>query len=269
MSIQSSSVSRTVRLHHHQKAAEVDDLIHLALQLSLEGASPDNVELLRWARSKDRLESLWIDSRRPDWILKVVDWADRVGVTDELDIRGLRLFACWCARGGQDGAFGPRAGGIIDVAERFASGAATLDELNGARLKGRGGAQGAAVCGMHRRNPRAAFQLATWHTVSESALASAEWASWYSLQGRQFELEAAGALPVKSETVPYSLRALTPALAGPSEHEAEFPPAIVSLRVEYAAKLRELVRNPFVNVDLPRLCSLRVEIDRSLAHRAN
>ena len=115
----------------------------------------------------------------------------------ELDTRGLRLFACWCARGSRAGDDRQPQKGIDAVAARFANGTATIDELNEARLAGRGGAQGAAVCGMPKRYPTAAFQLATWHTANESALASAEWSSWYSLQGRQFELEAAGALPAR------------------------------------------------------------------------
>ncbi len=155
------------------------------------------------------------------------------------------------------------------MAERFANGAAAIDELNKAWTKARGGAQGAAVCGMPKRYPTAAFQLASWHTANESALVSAEWSSWYSLKARQFELEAAGALPVGSEIVPYSLRALTPALAAHTAREVDDPPALVSLRSNYAARLRELVRNPLVDVNLPKLRSLRFEIDRSLANLAS
>ena len=68
------------------------------------------------------------------WSMKCVKNADR----------DLRLFAVWCARQVQHLMTDQRSINAIDVAERFANGSATIEELATAWAAARGAARGAA-----------------------------------------------------------------------------------------------------------------------------
>jgi hypothetical protein len=80
----------------------------------------------KWASANCRtMIDVW-DTARPEWLVWV---ATRPGVLDD---RTLRLFAVHCARSVQHLLTDQRSRDAIDVAERFASGDATADELSAA-----------------------------------------------------------------------------------------------------------------------------------------
>ena len=68
------------------------------------------------------------------WCLRAVTGHDRE----------IRLYAVWCARQVQHLMTDPRSIAALDVAERFANGAATAEELDGARAAARAAAWAAA-----------------------------------------------------------------------------------------------------------------------------
>lgn len=113
--------------------------------------------------------------------------------------REWRLFAVWCARRVQHLLTDPRSIAALDVAERYANGAATQDELTAARgaaraaawAAARGAARGAAMaaCGsLDWSAARAAAEAAwaaagaateaAWAATGAAAWAAAEAAAW-------------------------------------------------------------------------------------------
>jgi len=72
------------------------------------------------------MQDAW-EKLKPEWLLWV---ATRTGVLTD---RELRLFAVWCARQVQHLMSDPRSVDAIDVAERYADGKATDDELAAAK----------------------------------------------------------------------------------------------------------------------------------------
>ena len=102
------------------------------------------------------------------WALRCVEGVDR----------DARLFAVWCARQAQHLMADPRSVDALDVAERFANGMATAEELNAATRAAddaNGAASGAAW---------AAAWAAAKVTVREAALAAALAAAWASMSVR-------------------------------------------------------------------------------------
>lgn len=92
-----------------------------------------------WALANCRdMDHAW-EVLKPEWLIWV---ATREGVLDD---RTLRLFAVWCARRVQHLMTDPRSVTALDVAERFANGAATEDELRAAYAAARDAAAGAAA----------------------------------------------------------------------------------------------------------------------------
>lgn len=73
------------------------------------------------ANCKDMAEA-W-DKAKPEWLIWI---ATRDGVLDD---RTLRLFACWCARQVWHLLTDERSRNAVEVAERYANGAATGNEL--------------------------------------------------------------------------------------------------------------------------------------------
>jgi len=146
------------------------------------------------AHCKDMLE-VW-STAKPTWLIWI---ATRPGVLTE---RELRLFAVYCARSVQHLLTDPRSIKAIDVAERYANGEATEEELEAAQdvaweaawVVAQGAAQGAAkrttwaaaraaaraaACDAARTAASAAACDADWETVcaASSAVrdAQAEW----------------------------------------------------------------------------------------------
>ncbi len=83
------------------------------------------------------MQDAW-EKLKPEWLLWV---ATRTGVLTD---RELRLFAVWCARQVQHLMSDPRSVDAIDVAERYADGKATDDELAAARAAASAAAWAAA-----------------------------------------------------------------------------------------------------------------------------
>jgi hypothetical protein len=92
-------------------------------------------EAITWAESHPDMETAWSNCNKSEWML----WLLRnIGYNDR---KTLRLFACWCVRntplpsGGTvwDLLTDQRSRNAIDVCERFIAGAATKEELHGAK----------------------------------------------------------------------------------------------------------------------------------------
>ena len=118
-----------------------------------------------WAifNCRDMVEA-W-QTLKPEWLVWV---ATRAGVLSECD---QRLFACWAARQAFTDATDPRSRNVVDVAERFAHGEATQDELSAARV---------AVWTAAESTARLAAESAAEseaRVVAESAAQVAAWAA--------------------------------------------------------------------------------------------
>jgi hypothetical protein len=106
------------------------------------------------------MADVWDNCPRPDWLLWV---AEELG--QHIDDRTLRLFAVWCARHtpfGDGRVMGdlltdPRSLAALKVAERYAHGQATAEELAAART---------------------AARVASWDAARDTALAAPEAAAW-------------------------------------------------------------------------------------------
>jgi hypothetical protein len=110
----------------------------------------------KWALSTGMttMSELWTHPELPhEWRIWIFC---RESVASE---RNQRLFAVWCARQVQHMLPDPRSIAAIDVAERFANGQATSEELASAR--------------------EAANLFAAWETASFAASAAASAAAWY------------------------------------------------------------------------------------------
>jgi hypothetical protein len=90
----------------------------------------------KWALTQPTMADVWDNCPRSDWLLWI---ADKVG--NRPDDRTRRLFAVWCARNtplGDGRTTGdlltdPRSRAALELAERYAEGRATADELDAAR----------------------------------------------------------------------------------------------------------------------------------------
>jgi hypothetical protein len=100
-----------------------------------------------FALTQPSMADVWDNCPRPDWLWWI---AEKLG--QRPDDRTLRLFAIWCARntplsdGRKTGDLltDPRSLAALEVAERFADGRATNDELAAARYAARAAARAAA-----------------------------------------------------------------------------------------------------------------------------
>ena len=128
-------------------------MISIAEFCELHSACDDGRE---WALANCKtMQGVW-DTAKPDWLMWV---ATRPGVLDD---RTLRLFAVFCARSVEHRLTDQRSRDAIDVAERFANGNATAEELSAARDAARSAAESAAESAA---------------LAAESAAWSAEWSS--------------------------------------------------------------------------------------------
>ena len=125
------------------------------------------------ANCKDMQEA-W-SMAKPDWLIWV---ATRPGVLTD---RELRLFAVHCARSVQHLLTDTRSIRAIDVAERYANGEATKEELAATRAAAWDAARGAAR-GAARDAAWAAASAAAWaavrDAVKDAAWAAARTAAW-------------------------------------------------------------------------------------------
>lgn len=89
--------------------------------------NPPPRDFRKFAYKYEKMEDLWRDCRRPEWMLWIINC---------LDFRpadGLRLFACYCARRFAHSMKDPRCVAVIDMAEKFARREADWDEVEAAR----------------------------------------------------------------------------------------------------------------------------------------
>ncbi len=100
----------------------------------------------KFALEYQSMSEVWANCPKVDWLLWITDKTGRP------DDRTLRLFAVWCARntpladGRKSGDLitDPRSLAALDVAERFANGRASRDELAAARAAARDATRAAA-----------------------------------------------------------------------------------------------------------------------------
>ena len=144
-------------------------------------------EGIEWAESTDcdSTSALW---RREDMPHEYRIWvATREGVMSDKD---LRLFACWCVRQVWHLLEDDRSKNAVEVAERFANGEATEEELDAARDAARGAARGAAwgaamdaAMDAARDAARGAARGAAWG----AAMDAARGAAWDAARGAAWD----------------------------------------------------------------------------------
>jgi len=131
-----------------------------------------------WAlNSCDSMHEVWLKAR-PDWVVWV---ATRQGVLPERD---LRLFACWCARQVWHLLTDERSKNAVIVAEKYAVGEATTDELKAACAETWAAEAAAAeaaltaeACAEWSSAAAAAAEAAEACVEWSAAAAAAEWAA--------------------------------------------------------------------------------------------
>jgi hypothetical protein len=128
------------------------------------GACPEG---RNWALANCKdMPGAWAKAK-PDWLLWI---ATRPGVLTDKDAR---LFACWCVRQVWHLLKDERSKRAVRVAERFAMGKATKEELAAAKAAAWAAASDAAW-----DSARAAAWAAAWAAASDAAWAAAREAAW-------------------------------------------------------------------------------------------
>jgi hypothetical protein len=133
-----------------------------------------------WSRERVTIERCWSECQRSDWMLWLLE---RLGVLD--DTRA-RLFACWCVRNTPladgrttwDLLTDERSRTAVEVAERFAAGQATSDELDAALAAAVDAARAAAWAAAVYAAVYAAAVYAARAAALDAALAAAWAAAW-------------------------------------------------------------------------------------------
>ena len=182
-----------------------------------------------WALTQPTMADVWDNCPRSDWLLWI---ADKIGKRP--DDRTLRLFAVWCARNtplGDGRVTGdlltdPNSLAALEVAERYAEGRSTADELDAALDAAWAAARAAAL---------AAAWDAAWDAARAAervaALAAAWAAAWDA--ARAAERAAAGAAWDAAGA------------AWDAAWAADRAAARAAARAAQANHLRTLVPNPF------------------------
>ena len=114
----------------------------------------------KWQEGKD-LETVWNTCERGDWMIWLL-----VNSENEVTDRELRLIAVKCARQVQHLMKDERSINALDVAERFANGEATQEELTAAR-------DAAAAAGDAAWAAAGAARDAAWAAAGDAAWAAA------------------------------------------------------------------------------------------------
>ena len=133
-----------------------------------------------FALTRPTMADVWDECPRPDWLLWIVE---KLG--QQPDGRTLRLFAIWCARstplpdGCKTGDLltDPRSFAALEVAERFAHGRATSEELSAAQAAARAAARAAQAAWAAGDAARDAA-YAAWDAAWDAAGDAAEYAAW-------------------------------------------------------------------------------------------
>lgn len=142
-----------------------------------------------WALTQPTMADVWDNCPRVDWLLWI---ADKMGKRP--DDRTLRSFAVWCARstplsdGRKTGDLltDPRSLAALEVAERFADGQATNDELYAAQAAAWAAAQAVAQAAA-----RDAAWAAAWAAAPAAARGAVRAAAWDAVRAAAGAAQAA------------------------------------------------------------------------------
>jgi hypothetical protein len=169
-----------------------------------------------WAGSRT-LAEVWADCQRSDWLLWLLG---AIGYDDE---RVLRLFAAWCARQVLHLVDDPRSREAVEVAERYARGEATREELAAAWAAANAAAWDAC----------AAANAAVWAAEAAARVAAWDAAAW----------DAAEAARYAARYAAEAAASATASAAEAAEAAAwdAWSSAYASARAAQAARLREVV----------------------------
>ena len=132
-------------------------------------------EAVRWIAQYDTLEEAWEHCERADWML----WA--LSVINYVNDKQLRLFACACARDVWDKLTDERSRNAVRVAERYARGKATDEELSAAYSVAWAAAEYAA---------ESAPAYAAEYAAESAASSAAESVVWYAVRSAVREKQA-------------------------------------------------------------------------------
>jgi hypothetical protein len=159
-------------------------------------------EAEKWLRTQPDLQTAWHDAR-PEWFI----WAaTQKGVLTESE---QRLFACWCVRQVWHLLTDERSRNAIEVAEKFARGEATRDELDAARYAARYAARDAARSAAMAAEwdaARSAAMAAEWDAARSAAMAAAWSAVWDSARAAEWAAaRSAQAKYIRDNYIPKTL----------------------------------------------------------------
>jgi len=194
-------------------------------------------DVFRYLQAQTSLESAWNSCDRADWMLWFLEGTLRLGIVEnEFDSR-VRLFAVWCARACLN-AFkvDPIAARAVEVAEAFAQGRASSQELTEARNNASNGATAAGVVGLRKQLPGASAQLCCFHTANVNAFEATRQCSSYHLKAvvDYATQEGAKKLGWKGSLISFET-VNAPVLAAVE----------AATRAGQANALREIIANPF------------------------
>ncbi len=175
-----------------------------------------------WLETQPDPQAAWQNCQRPDWMLWLLN------ELNYLDERVMRLYACWCARETplSDGRrvwdlmTDERSRAAVEVAEFFAAGEATLEELRDAARAASDAAWAAARAASDaardaawaaaRAAAGAAAWAAAWAAARDAAWAAARAAAWDAARAAAWDAARAAAWDAAGAAQSDQLRKLVP-----------------------------------------------------------
>src|SRR5574340_343496 len=161
-------------------------------------------EAAAWLETQPDYQTAWQNCRRPDWMIWLLN---ELNYNDD---KVLRLYACWCVRetplpDGRrvwDLLADSRSRAAVEMAERFAVGNASLEELRSAESAAWSAAEAAAWSAAWSAAESAARSAAESAARSaESAARSAAWSAAWSAESAAWSAQA----DRLREVVPFSV----------------------------------------------------------------
>jgi len=137
-------------------------------------------ESVAYLKTHSSLESSWDACDHANYMLDALEGTLRMGMLEAEFDSPVRLFAVWCARASLKASkVDSSAEHCVAVAERFAHGRASSEELSEARKNASSGATGAGVIGVNKFLPSASVQLCCFETTNLNAFEAARRCSSY------------------------------------------------------------------------------------------